>query len=62
MLILTRQQGESIHIGEDIEVFVSFIGETQVKLGIKAPEDVVILRDELLYEMEKDSLSPKPQG
>ena len=62
MLMLTRREGESIRIGDNIEVFVSHIQDGQVKLGITAPEDIVILRDELLYEMEKDSLSPQPQG
>jgi len=48
MLVLTRNTDQSILIGEGVEVFVLEIRGSQVKLGIKAPEDVVILREELI--------------
>lgn len=56
MLILTRRPDESIMIGGDIEVKVLGIHGNQVKIGIKAPDDVHILRTELLdraRELEK---------
>lgn len=48
MLILTRRIGESLVIDEDIVVRVIEIKGTQVRLGIEAPENVQILREELV--------------
>jgi carbon storage regulator len=53
MLILTRKVNESIMIGPDIEVAVLDVRGRQVRLGIKAPPEVVILRSEL-EEKESD--------
>ena len=47
MLILTRRSGESINIGDDIIVKVIEISGNHVRIGIAAPDDVIILRDEL---------------
>ena len=54
MLVLTRRLGESIRIGDDIEVFVTELHGNQVKLGIKAPRDVKIIREELLAPTDPD--------
>lgn len=48
MLLLTRRIGESVVIGEGVEVRVMNIQGGQVRLGIDAPLDVQILRSELL--------------
>jgi carbon storage regulator len=48
MLILTRRPGESIQVGEDIEISILEIRGNQVRLGINAPADVLVLRSELL--------------
>lgn len=55
MLIITRKKGESIMIGEDIELIISKIDDGSVKIGIKAPKDVSILRKELYEEIEKEN-------
>lgn len=47
MLILTRRPGESIQVGDEIEISVLEIRGNQVRLGIKAPADVLVLRSEL---------------
>lgn len=47
MLVLTRRIGESIKIGDDITLTVTDVNGSQVKLGIAAPSDVPILRQEL---------------
>ena len=39
--------GESINIGDDIKIVVLNVSGSQVKLGIEAPKDVKVLRDEL---------------
>lgn len=49
MLVLTRKSGEGVWIGDDIRVQVIEVRDGQVKIGIKAPEDKGIYRDEL-YE------------
>jgi carbon storage regulator len=48
MLIVSRKKSESILIGGDIEVIVTEVGADRVKIGIKAPKGVPILRKELL--------------
>lgn len=48
MLILQRKAGESLLIGEDITVRVISVDGTRVRLAISAPEDVPILRSELV--------------
>jgi carbon storage regulator len=47
MLVLTRRVGEVIKIGDDIEVSVLNAHGKQVRLGITAPKDVKVLRQEL---------------
>ena len=48
MLILQRRPGESLKIGQDIEVSVVSVEGGRVRLAISAPQDVPILRSELL--------------
>lgn len=53
MLVITRKKGESLMIGDDIEVTIVKLDDGSVKLGINAPKEVTILRKEL-YEQVKD--------
>ncbi|PLY16734.1 MAG: carbon storage regulator [Sedimenticola sp.] len=53
MLILSRGIGESIMIGDDIEIVIMDIRGTDMRIGIKAPKDVNIVRTELLQRTEK---------
>ena len=48
MLILQRRSGESLQIGDNIEVTVVSIEGGKVRLAISAPKDVTILRSELI--------------
>lgn len=50
MLILTRKVDETIYIGEEIAVTVLAGGGGRVRLGISAPRDVSIHREELVAE------------
>ena len=52
MLIITRKKGESLMIGDDIEITISKIDDGAVKIGINAPKNISILRKEL-YEQVK---------
>jgi carbon storage regulator len=47
MLILTRKPGESIQIGDNIKITVLDDKHNQVKIGIDAPDEVEIWRDEI---------------
>lgn len=47
MLVLSRKRLETIRIGNDIEVTVMRIGPNAVRLGITAPKDLNVVRDEL---------------
>ena len=46
MLILTRKIGESLLIGDDVEITVLSIRGSQVKLGVKAPKEISVHREE----------------
>ena len=56
MLVLTRKTGEGIWIGDDIRVQVLDVRDGQVKIGIKAPEEKGIYRDELYERIRKFNL------
>ena len=51
MLTLTRSVGESIRIGEDIEVYVVEVRGGTVRLGFKAPREVTIHREEVYKQI-----------
>lgn len=53
MLIITRKKGESLIIGEDIEITVVKLDDGSVKLGIEAPKNITIFRKEI-YEQVKN--------
>ena len=56
MLVISRKKGESLLIGDDIEITVENIDISSVKISIKAPKEKVILRKEV-YEKVKDENS-----
>ncbi len=47
MLVLSRKVGESIFIGNDVEVQVVSISKDKVKLGFEAPKNILLIRGEL---------------
>ena len=54
MLILTRKKGESIKIGDEIEIFITEIKGDKVRIGISAPELMKITRTELYLTVENN--------
>jgi len=54
MLVLSRRLEETLIIGDDIRVTVLGISGNQVRLGIAAPKEVVILREELYKRQQKE--------
>lgn len=55
MLSLTRKQGERILIGDDIVITVYRIGPNTVRLGIDAPKELNIVREEIVDALRGDS-------
>lgn len=55
MLILTRKLGESITIGDSIRVSVLGIRGRQVRLGIDAPSDVIVHREEIYVKIQQEN-------
>ena len=54
MLVLTRKQNEKILIGEDITITITKVEGGKVRVGIEAPSDVPVRREELLTQWEGD--------
>ncbi|MFL5907189.1 MAG: carbon storage regulator CsrA [Solirubrobacterales bacterium] len=57
MLVLTRKPGQSIMIGEGVEVQVLSVAGEKVRLGITAPRDVSIFRNEVYDRIESEQQS-----
>ena len=53
MLILTRKVGETVLIGENIRIMVVQVRGKQIRLGIEAPPDLLVLRTEEKPDSEK---------
>lgn len=57
MLVLSRKQGEKVRLGESILVTVVRVSGDKVRLGIQAPREVLVLRDELDRHEERGNRS-----
>ena len=62
MLILTRRLGESVVIGDNIIVSVEIIDKSQIKLGITAPKDVTVNREEVVKEINEENVLSSASG
>ena len=54
MLILTRRAGEALRIGDQIEVTVMAVNGSQVRIGISAPRDIAVDREEIAKRKRRD--------
>lgn len=58
MLILSRRVGETLMIGDDIEVTVLGVKGNQVQIGVKAPRDVPVHREEIYERIQHERQVP----
>lgn len=61
MLILTRRVQEALIIGDDVTVTVLSVKGNQVRLGIDAPRDVEVHREEIYHRVKQGDASPRTQ-
>jgi carbon storage regulator len=54
MLILTRRAGEALRIGDEIEVTVMAVNGSQVRIGINAPRNIAVDREEIAERKRRD--------
>jgi carbon storage regulator len=56
LLILTRKSGEGLFIGDDIFITILEIRGKQIRLGIEAPTNIIVLRDEIYQRIQEENL------
>jgi carbon storage regulator len=62
MLILTRKVGESINIGDDITITILGVSGQQVRIGINAPKNVAVHREEIYERIKREQQGEQPDG
>ena len=60
MLVLTRKVGQRIHIGDSITITVVRLQDDKVRLGIEAPPDVPVHREEVYLRIRAEAGAPEP--
>ncbi len=61
MLILTRRIGETVMIGDDVSVTILGVKGNQIRVGISAPNDVAVHREEVYQKLQAEKAVKKPR-
>lgn len=59
MLILTRRVGETLMIGDNITITVCSVRNSQARIGIEAPQNVIVHRKEIYERIQKEGVPEK---
>ncbi|NKN32287.1 carbon storage regulator CsrA [Marichromatium bheemlicum] len=60
MLILTRRVGETLMVGDDVTVTVLGVKGNQVRIGVNAPRDVAVHREEIYERIKREQAETTP--
>ena len=61
MLILTRRVGETVMIGDDVTVTVLGVKGNQVRIGVNAPKEVAVHREEIFERIKREEQNGLPR-
>lgn len=61
MLILTRRIGETLMVGDDVTVTVLGVKGNQVRIGVNAPKDVAVHREEIYLKIQQEKAETQKQ-